>query len=53
MRVDEESGNDIKDILSHSLMIQREWIDVLALAGLPVSCIWMGGCVHIASVTVD
>ena len=25
MRVDEESGNDIKDILSHSIMIQREW----------------------------
>ena len=25
MRVDEESGNDIMDILSHSVMIQREW----------------------------
>ena len=25
MRVDEESGDDIKDILSHSVMIQREW----------------------------
>ena len=25
MRVVEESGNDIKDILSHSVMIQREW----------------------------
>ena len=25
MRVDKESGNDIKDILSHSVMIQREW----------------------------
>ena len=25
MRVVEESGNDIMDILSHSVMIQREW----------------------------
>ena len=25
MRIDEESGNDIKNILSHSVMIQREW----------------------------
>ena len=25
MRAVEESGNDIKDILSHSLMIQKEW----------------------------
>ena len=25
MRVDEESGNDIEDNLSHSVMIQKEW----------------------------
>ena len=25
MSVDEGSGNDIKDILFHSVMIQREW----------------------------
>ena len=25
MRDDVESGDDIKDILSHSVMIQREW----------------------------
>ena len=25
MRVDEESGDDIKAFLSHSVMIQREW----------------------------
>ena len=28
-------------------------IDILALAGLPVSRIWMSGCVHITSVAVD
>ena len=25
MRVDEENGNNIKDILTHSVMIQKEW----------------------------